>query len=103
MKKVIGGKSYDTEKAQLLHNYSYGNPGDFDYWQESLYVTSKGAFLVLGEGGARSKYAKRVGQNSWGGGEDIKPVSKVEALRWLEEHDGAEVILEHFAGEIEEA
>ena len=34
MKKVVAGKVYDTEKAELLHSDSYSNPRDFDYWRE---------------------------------------------------------------------
>lgn len=103
MKKVVAGKVYDTEKAELLHSDSYSNPRDFDYWRESLYVTAKGALFIHGEGGARSRYAVQVEQNSWSGGSDIKAVSKEEAIHWLEEHDGAEVIMECFADDVEEA
>ena len=103
MKVVIKGKVYDTEKAEELHSDSYSNPRDFDYWQETLYVTPKGAYFIHGEGGARSKYRRQVEQNSWSGGAAITPLSKEEAIRWLEEHDGSDVILERFAGEVEEA
>lgn len=103
MKKVVDGKVYDTGRAELLHTDSYSNPSDFDYLQESLYVTAKGAFFIHGEGGARSKYAVQIEQNSWRGGADIRPISREEAIQWLEAHDGAEVILERFADAVEEA
>jgi len=103
MKKVINGKVYNTATAEELHSDSYSHPGDFQYWRETLYVTPKGAYFIHGEGGASSKYGQQVEQNTWSGGADITPVSKEEAIRWLEEHDGADVILERFAGDVEEA
>lgn len=103
MKKVINGKAFSTEKAELLHSYGFSNHGDFNYWWEALYVTPKGAYFIYGEGGASSKYGKQVEQNTWSGGADITPVSKEEAIKWLEEHEGADVILEHFSGDVEEA
>jgi hypothetical protein len=44
-----------------------------------------------------------VGSNSYGGSEDIEPISEKDALRFLESHDGAEEALKYFADQIEEA
>lgn len=101
--KVVNGKLYDTEKAELLHRDSYSNPRDFDYWQETLYVTPNSAYFIYGEGGARSKYRWQVEQNCWTGGADITPVSSEQAIKWLEEHDGVDVIMGRFAGDVEDA
>lgn len=103
MKKVIGGKMYNTETAEELHSDSYSNRSDFDYWCETLYRTKKGVYFIHGEGGARSKYSRQVEQNSWTGGEDITPATRKEAIFWLEEHDGTDVILDQFPGDVEEA
>ena len=93
MKKVIGGALYDTETAKLLGEDSYSNPGDFQYWVETLYRTKSGKYFLHGEGGAMTKYAVSVGQNEWCGGEKIIPLDLDSAQKWAEEHlDGDEYI-----------
>mgnify|MGYP001562421380 FL=1 len=103
MKQVIDGKIYNTETAELLHEWDngiYGN--DFRCCNESLYKTKKGAYFIAGSGGAMSKYAKSYGNNT-GGSEGIEVVTEKEAIRWLEEHDGSDILAEKFADRIEEA
>ena len=102
MKKIINGKKYDTKTAECVaewHNRHF--PSDFDYCSEDLYRKKTGEFFLHGEGGARSKYAQRYGQNSWGGGEDITPLTEAEAREWVEEHcDGDDY--EKIFGEVPE-
>lgn len=90
MYKVINGKRYNTDTAQLMGEHSYGYPGDFDYVSEELYRKQTGEFFIHGEGGAHTSYAVAVGQNSWSGGERITPLSYAEAQKWAEEHLGGE-------------
>ena len=93
MKKVINGALYDTEIAKPLGKDSYSNPGDFQYWVETLYRTKSGKFFLHGAGGALTKYAVSVGQNEWSGGEKIIPLDLDSAQKWAEEHlDGDEYI-----------
>ncbi|WP_347273236.1 hypothetical protein [Candidatus Kuenenia sp.] len=76
MKKVIDGKIYNTETAELLHAWSNGKyTSDFGYIKESLYRTKKGAYFIAGEGGAKTGYARACGSNSVCGGEGIDVVS----------------------------
>jgi hypothetical protein len=100
-RKVINGKIYDTETAEHLGSDSYGCSGDFDSWAENLYVTKRGNYFLQGRGGARSCYAVSCGNNSVGGGSDIRPLTRVEALAWAEAHD--QDAMEHFADMLEEA
>mgnify|MGYP007122074196 CR=1 FL=1 len=90
MKKVIGGKVYDTEKAKRL-----GSDGKWDRsfsaWSETLYQKRTGEFFLHGEGGPATKYAVSIGQNMWSGSEKIIPLSPAKAREWAEEHlDGDE-------------
>lgn len=103
MKKVIDGKMYNTDTADFIHDWDngfYGN--DFKTCEESLYQTKKGAFFLAGSGGPMSKYAESCG-NMVCNGDGIEPISKKEAIRWLESHDGSDVLEKMFADEIEEA
>ncbi|HDO26157.1 MAG TPA: hypothetical protein ENG95_05910 [Nitrospirae bacterium] len=104
MKKIINKKMYNTETSICLHSWDdgcYGN--DFRACEESLYKTKRGAYFIAGSGGPMSKYAKSYGSNSTGGSSDITPVSKAEAIEWLESHDGTNAIEQYFADDIEEA
>ena len=102
MKKVINGKVYDSEKAKFLNSASFGAPGDASYWKERLYQKRTGEFFLLGEGGPMSKYSRILGDNSWGYGEQIIPLSYKAAQKWAEEHLSAEDYQDIF-GEIDES
>lgn len=86
MKKIIGGRKYDTNTAEYLANASYSNRNDFAYWSEDLYRKRTGEYFIHGEGGAMSRYAEAIDQNSWTGGEKIRPISEDAAKAWAEQH-----------------
>ena len=92
MKKIINGKSYDTETAKKVamwsNNLSYR---DFNWVEETLYRKKTGEYFLHGEGGPMSRYAEATGTNSWSGGERIMPMTYAEATEWAEKHlDGDE-------------
>jgi hypothetical protein len=101
MKKIISGKVYDTDKAKELASDSYSNSRDFRHWSEVLYQKRTGEFFLHGEGGPMSRYAERVEQNSWSGGEQIIPLTYDSARRWAEEHLSGDEYEEIF-GEVSE-
>jgi len=97
MKQVIVSKIYNTETAEEIHSWSNGlGSGDFNSLSETLYMTKKGAFFLHGDGGAMTCWARGNGNSQWGS-EGIQPMSKAEAVEWLEQHDGSEALLEHEA------
>jgi len=101
MKKVINGKVYNTETATQIANWDNGIYGsDFHACEETLYVTSKGAYFVHGDGGPATRWARPVGSNGRCGGSGIEVLSQREALQWCENHAvDADVISEHFSVE----
>ena len=104
MKKIINGKRYDTETAEMVADDSYSNYGDFEYWSEELYRTKRGNWFLCGEGGAMSRYSRSVGQNETGGGSAIIPLTRGKALAWLGAHAPAsEAYEEYFAGAADKA
>ena len=104
MKKVIRGLRYDTNTAEQVGNDSYSNYGDFQYWCEELYRTSTGNWFLYGEGGAKSKFARAVGQNEIGGGSAIIPLTRGKALAWLEAHTpDSEAYEKYFSDMLENA
>ena len=91
MKKIINGKKYDSETAREI-GYIRINAGNNLYEiEETLFLKRNGEFFLLGEGGAGTKYAKEVGQNSWCGGYNIIPLSYEKAKVWTEENLSADV------------
>lgn len=103
MRKVIKGKLYDTESASEVTSYSYGYPGDFQHFTETLYRKRTGEYFLHGEGGAMSRYAQSCGQNQWSGGERIMPMSYDDAKSWTEEHADADVYEAEFGVPAEDA
>ena len=105
MKAIIGGKRYDTEKAELIaSDHSVGmSKSDFRWWEEELYRTPKGSWFLAGEGGALTKYAIQVGSNASGAGEAITPLSEEEVREWLEKSENYDALEKHFSSAIEDA
>jgi len=100
MEKVIGGKRYDTAKAELVAERTNALAiSDSDYIREEIYRTAKGNWFLIGEGGSRTKYCK----DGHGIGRDIYPLTEHEAMAWLERHATIDVVEKYFAGEIEDA
>ena len=103
MKLLINKKLYDTHTADLIHSWSngiYGN--DFRFCEESLYLTKKGAWFLVGEGGPKSKYARSC-DSSMTGGRELIVLTPEEAYLWLEDNGGIEAIEKYFPQEIEAA
>jgi hypothetical protein len=105
MEEIIDGKRYDTEAdgTEILSSWrnSY-HPGDFHYYEESLYVTKRGNYFIAGSGGALSKYSRSCGNGSCGG-RGITPVSEEEAAKWMEKHGSTDEMIEFFPDYVEEA
>jgi len=85
VKKIIGGKVYDTDKA---HELGVDGGGDgMTAWAERLYQKRTGEYFIYGKGGPGTKYAQYVdSQNAWTGGEVIQPQTLESAMCWAENH-----------------
>jgi len=102
MKKIINGKRYDTETAKELNYWAnHGNRRDFSWCKETLFQKKTGEFFLYGEGGPMSRYAERVDNSGWAGGEDLIPLTWEEARKWAEEKLTADEYEEIF-GEVSE-
>ena len=103
MKKVISGKLYNTETAKMLGKaYSEADRSSWSFWMEELYKTKSGAYFMYGEGGPQTKYASSSGNNNWGYGEKLYPMTPESARKWAEENLTADEYSAVF-GEPEEA
>lgn len=102
MKKIINGKKYDTDTAKELASDGNGlGYRDFRNVHEALYIKRTGEYFLYGCGGAMSKYAHAIDDNSWSGGEKIVPLTEAEAREWAETHIDADEY-EAIFGEVEE-
>lgn len=103
MRKIINGRTYNTETSRVIGIYQNGySRSDFNYYEETLYCNTKGAYFLHGVGGAMSKYSRNVGGNTFAGGEEIIPLTLEEAQEWAEKHLEVEEYEAEF-GECEEA
>ena len=72
MKKIINGRSYDTEKAKQLKVRYAGEYGEAHGYEERLYLTKSGQYFIFGVGGPDSPYPQPT----------IKPIEKEQADEW---------------------
>lgn len=86
MKKIINGRTYNTETAKLMASWSNNlNRRDFGYCEEHLYRNNRGTWFLYGLGGAMTRWAKSDGNSAWGSS-DILPMTEEEAREWAEKH-----------------
>ena len=108
MKRIIDGKTYNTDTATHICDTSNGLPdGDFQAEYSDLYVTKKGAYFLAGSGGPSSRFAREV-ENGWSsGGSGIIPLTKSEACDVVEREcrtdEDADLIQEFFGDILEDA
>ena len=76
MKKTICKVEYDTDTAELVKKHTYGNFGDADGYEESLYVTENGTFFLYVNGGEESIHPT----------ENITRLSAQKADEWRKAH-----------------
>ena len=76
MKKTICKVEYDTDTAELVKKHTYGNFGDADGYEESLYVTENGKFFLYVNGGEESIHPT----------ENITRLSAQKADEWRKSH-----------------
>jgi HicB-like protein involved in pilus formation len=87
IKRIIGGKTYNTDTSSLIHETDVDPAG---LRRQALYQTRHGAFFLfwadteIGEGG-------------------LKPLSDSEALEWLERVDVDAAVIEGVFGAFPEA
>jgi hypothetical protein len=88
MRRVIDGKTYDTDTATVICDVSAKgfHAGDFRYDDSYLYKTPKGAFFVAGEGGPLSQWAQPEGNNGRRGGSGLRLVDIDDAKAICERH-----------------
>ncbi len=103
MKKLVNGKSYNTETAELIWSWDNGLSKSKAQWhEESLYKSKNGRWFIYGEGGPLSPVAK-ICDDGLTSGQFLKALSENdEILGWMEEHDvDTDIAAKYF--EIEEA
>ncbi len=84
MKRIIEGKTYNTETATHVCELDCrANRGDFGYHDTDLFRTAKGQFFLAGAGGPSSMWAQSVPNGSVGGS-GIRLVSTDEARQIME-------------------
>jgi hypothetical protein len=82
MRKVIDGKTYNTETAQLIADDVYWDGSNFERNHRNtwLYKTPKGAYFVV------------IGSHWQGERDTLKPVSEEEAQRLYETLDNEQYV-----------
>lgn len=86
MKRIINGKIYDTQTAELiceLRTRFYRR--DLPFLETALYRSPQGQYFLLGEGGPESiMWVESEGKSSWSGGQDLKLIEAEDAQQHAE-------------------
>jgi hypothetical protein len=77
MQKIICKKVYDTETSTLIKKVTFGEFGNPNGYEESLYQTESGNFFLYTNGGESSKYPT----------ENITRMSAEKKNAWLKDHE----------------
>jgi HicB family len=103
VKRIIDRITYNTDTATALCELPCATiyQSDFLYHETSLYLTRSGHFFLSGWGNAKTLWATAEGQNSWSGGDGIRPCTPDEAREYLEEAGATEVIERLFPESLE--
>ena len=92
MKKIINRKKYDTATATEIGCFCNGyDRGNFEWYEETLYLKKTGEYFLYGEGGPLSPYDT----------DSIEPLTLEEAKDWVESYLDADIFIELF-GDVEE-
>lgn len=73
MKKIICKVEYDTAASGVIMKRTFGQFGDPNGYEETLYKTADGKYFLYVNGGAQSPYTE----------ENIKRMSAAKAEEWL--------------------
>lgn len=86
MKRIINGKKYDTNTAEIIGEWqNVEDRRDFNFVEEVLYrKRATGEFYLFGQGGPNTKYARSIGNGWWQGSSEIIPFTEKEARKWAE-------------------
>jgi hypothetical protein len=90
IRRVIGGKVYDTDKASevMVIVDRLGDSSDFHAEWTALYRTQKGAWFLAGEGGGCSRWKRDMSDRSFCQGSGIELINAHEAQQLLEKVKG---------------
>jgi hypothetical protein len=97
MKKIINGRSYNTDTARKVGSWSNNlGAGDFNYCSEILYQKRTGEYFLFGCGGAMTIYNSTAEGGGITGGSEIIPFSESQAKEWAMSKLSNEEYLELF-------
>lgn len=91
MRKVIDGRTYDTDTAARVGSWDNGlEQSDLGRIDATLHRKRTGEYFLHEKGGPMTPFAERDGLGGWASGAMITPLSAAEAMRWAEGHLGAD-------------
>ena len=72
MKKIICKVEYDTEVSEIVEKFTFGEPGDANGFEETLYKMPNGKLFLYVNGGPESEHPE----------ENITRMSAAKADEW---------------------
>lgn len=89
-------KEFDPNKSTRLAEWSGADhAGSFRGDRETLYMSEKGDYFIVYEGGMNASFHALPGVESWFGGSYTRTLSAEEAFAWCEETGSFDAIHDH--------
>jgi hypothetical protein len=100
---LANGKRYDLHTSDLIAIAESGyKDGDSQFWRERLFLSKKGAWFLVGEGGSNTKYGREIGNVKVGSEGNVSDLTRKQAYKFCELH-GQEAVSKHFPDMVKEA
>jgi hypothetical protein len=77
MRRVIGGKTYNSNTAEQLHKADMRHLGEQFWYQERLFRTKDGDHFLIGIGGPLTRWNDEVG---------MVALNEAQTAYWLDKH-----------------
>lgn len=101
---IWNGKRYVLSTSRLIAEHGAGYPEtDARYMRERLFLSSKGTWYIVGDGGAETRYGRQHGSQMIGSRDNIRELNRKEAFRHCQEFATQAIVEEHFGDMILEA
>ncbi|HPI92966.1 MAG TPA: hypothetical protein PLT09_04215 [Deltaproteobacteria bacterium] len=89
-------KELDPKKSTMLAQWTCADhQGSFRNDTETLYMSGKGEYFIVYEGGLNAGFHELPGVESWFGGSYTRSLPVEDAFVWCEETGNYDAILEH--------
>jgi|GEM_PF-3820626 len=100
MQRMVNENGFALATYARIGEYCWGAVGDPRQVSEVLYKSPQGRFLLVGDGGAMTRWGKKANQKPWSSGRGVVFLEPQEALTWCEQAKIDPDVINRYLGEL---